>query len=307
MGRQVKTGLDYFPFETKFFNDIKVRKLIKYQGGRSVVIYACLLCNIYEKGYYMLWDNEIPFLVSETTGFEEGYIKEVIKCCLNIGLFEKNLYEKCNVITSKGIQERYDAISKLSKRKNQINEFSLINSEEKVISSEEKGINSEEIPINSGESAQSKVKESKVKEIKINTPIIPNGDSQENLFPEETIKPPEAPKKQEEKSCAKKESEIVDYFHEKCKRLPRVQVISDSRKKSIKSRLNDHGEEKVLDVINLVGQSNFLAGENQKNWTADFDWIFKPTNFIKIMEGNYKNREYNVNTNNNGNSQARRR
>lgn len=162
MGRQVKTGLDYFPFEIKFFNDIKVRKLIKYQGGRSVVIYTCLLCNIYEKGYYMVWDNELPFLVSEITGFEEGYIKEVINCCFSVGLFDKNLREKSNVITSKGIQERYDTISKLSKRKNQIKEFSLINSEETSIYSEEISINSEEMPINSEESAQSKVKKSKV-------------------------------------------------------------------------------------------------------------------------------------------------
>lgn len=185
MGRQVKTGLDYFPFETKFFTDIKVRKLIKYQGGRSALIYACLLCSIYENGYYMLWDNEIPFLVSEKTGFEEGYINEVIKCCFNVGLFDKNLYEKSNVITSKGIQERYDAISKLLKRKHQITEFSLISSEEKGIYPEEITINPEETHINSGLSAQKKRKESKVKEIKINTPIIPQGENDENLFPEE--------------------------------------------------------------------------------------------------------------------------
>jgi hypothetical protein len=166
MGRQIKSGLDYFPFETKFFSDIKVRKLIKYQGGRSISIYACLLCNIYEKGYYMLWDDEIPFLVSEVTGFEEGYIKEVIKCCFSVGLFEKNLYDKFKVVTSKGIQERYDTICKISKRKNKIEEFSLINSEEISIYSEEINFNSEEIRINSEESAQRKVKESKGKEIK---------------------------------------------------------------------------------------------------------------------------------------------
>ncbi|MEA1849233.1 DUF4373 domain-containing protein [Chryseobacterium sp. MHB01] len=166
MGRQIKSGLEYFPFDTKFFNNIKVRKLIKYQGGRSIVIYACLLCNIYEKGYYMLWDDEIPFLVSEKTGFEEGYIKEVIKCCFSVGLFDKNLYEKFKVVTSKGIQKRYDTICKISKRKNQIEEFSLINSEEMPISSEEISINSEETQINPEESAQSKVKKSKVNKIK---------------------------------------------------------------------------------------------------------------------------------------------
>lgn len=128
------------------------------------------------------------------------------------------------------------------------------------------------------------------------------------LFPEEKIDNLVNSDSEERKKVAqKKESEIVDYFHEKCKRLPKVQVISDSRKKSINARLNDHGLQKVLDVIDSVGISNFLAGENNKQWTADFDWIFKPTNFIKIMEGNYKNKEYNLNANNNGSSQAKRR
>ncbi|WP_145953280.1 hypothetical protein [Chryseobacterium indologenes] len=116
-----------------------------------------------------------------------------------------------------------------------------------------------------------------------------------------------AEEKERKKVAQKKESEIVDYFHEKCKNLPRVQVLSDKRKTSLKMRLKEHGEDNVLRVIEMAGESRFLSGENHKNWTADFDWIFNPTNFIKIMEGNYKNREYNVNANNNGSSQARRR
>ncbi len=130
-----------------------------------------------------------------------------------------------------------------------------------------------------------------------------------SLFPEEKYLTDSVntSEKERKKVAQKKESEIVDYFHEKCKNLPRVQVLSDKRKTSLKIRLKEHGEEKVLRVIEMAGESRFLSGENPKNWTADFDWIFNPTNFIKIMEGNYKNREYNVNTNSNGSSQARRR
>ncbi|MBR0560770.1 DUF4373 domain-containing protein, partial [Neokomagataea sp. TBRC 2177] len=88
-----------------------VRKLIKYQGGKAITVYALLLCNIYKQGYYMMWDEELPFIVSEQTGFEEAYIREVIKCCLVVGLFSKDLYESDKVLTSKGIQERYQKIS----------------------------------------------------------------------------------------------------------------------------------------------------------------------------------------------------
>lgn len=40
-------------------------------------------------------------------------------------------------------------------------------------------------------------------------------------------------------------------------------------------------------VFNLILQSPFLLGANDRNWKCDFDWIFKQANFTKILEGNY--------------------
>ncbi|MGH1520575.1 DUF6291 domain-containing protein [Chryseobacterium sp. JK1] len=143
-----------------------------------------------------------------------------------------------------------------------------------------------------------KVKEKeKVKEESKRESIPPNpqGELIENLFSEEgivkSLEQVNTGSEKKEKICAKKESEIVDYFHEKCKNLPRVQVVSDKRKTSIKTRIKEYGEEKVLKVIEMAGESKFLAGDNYKNWTADFDWVFNSSNFIKIMEGNYKNKD----------------
>lgn len=168
MGRNRKSGLDYFPFDVDFFSELKIRKLIKCQGGKAVTVYALLLCNIYKQGYYMRWDEELPFIISEQTGYDEVYIQEVIKSCFGVGLFSKELYDQEKIITSKGIQERYQTICSLSRRVCEIKEYDLISSEviavsseEKPITSEEKGISSEEKPISSAKSAQRKVKERK--------------------------------------------------------------------------------------------------------------------------------------------------
>lgn len=166
MGRNIKKGLEYFPLDVNFFSDIKIRKLIKYQGGKAITVYALLLCNIYKDGYFMRLDEELAFIISEQTGFEESYIQEVIKCCLIVGLFSKDLYDKQKILTSKGIQERYNSICNLSRRKCEINEFSLI-------SSEDINISSEEIPINSAKSTQSKEKESKGNKTKETPPQTP--------------------------------------------------------------------------------------------------------------------------------------
>lgn len=131
MARTIKRGLDYFPFDVDFFQDIRIRKLIKYQGGKAVTVYALLLCTIYRNGYYAEWDKELPFIISEQSGYTEAYIQEVIDCCLNIGLLSKELFESDKVLTSKGIQERYRRICSSSRRNSVIAEYNLIPADEK--------------------------------------------------------------------------------------------------------------------------------------------------------------------------------
>lgn len=151
MGRKRKQGLDYFPFDVDFFQDIKVRKLIKRQGGKAVTVYALLLCLIYKNGYYMRWDKELLFIISEQTGYEEAYIQQVLENCLSLGLFSAALFKSDYVLTSKGIQERCFDIYKSLNRVASIEEFSLLDEQKKIISLEEKRISSEEINISSEE------------------------------------------------------------------------------------------------------------------------------------------------------------
>lgn len=130
MGRNRKQGLDFFPFDVDFFTDIKVRKLIKYQGGKAVTVYLSLLCIIYKEGYYMSWDKELPFIISEQTGFDEAYIQQVIECCLKLGLVDEKLYKSDHVVTSRGIQQRYQRICARERRLSTIAEHSLIDAAE---------------------------------------------------------------------------------------------------------------------------------------------------------------------------------
>lgn len=126
MARTSKIGLEYFPMDIDIFSDIKIRKLIKYQGGKAISIYALLLCNIYKNGYYIEWDEELPFICSELTGFDEAYVLEVIKTCLSLGLFSKELFDAEGVLTSKGIQERYSRICIQCRRVCKITDYSLL-------------------------------------------------------------------------------------------------------------------------------------------------------------------------------------
>lgn len=84
---------------------------------------------------------------------------------------------------------------------------------------------------------------------------------------------------------------IVDMYNEICISLPRVKSLSDARKKSIKARLRKYSEADIQQAFTNAENSDFLKGSNNRNWTADFDWIMKDTNIAKVLDGNYENRE----------------
>ena len=83
---------------------------------------------------------------------------------------------------------------------------------------------------------------------------------------------------------------IKDAYHKHCPSLPRIRTLSDSRKKAIKSRLNTYTEDDIIEAFDLAEASDFLKGGNDRNWTADFDWIMKDSNLAKILDGKYANK-----------------
>ncbi len=272
MARKPKKGLSYFPMDIDIFQDIKIRKLIKYQGGKAISVYAYLLCSIYKDGYYMRWDNELPFVVSEVTGYDEAYIHEVIKSCLNIGLFSKELFEKEKILTSKGIQERFVLVMKSLNRVSEISEFNLISSEETPISSQEMLITSPKTPVSSEFGTQRKEKERKEKE------ITSEDKSSCHLDGDEPTSDPRI-----------SYTEFIEGFNKICTRLPKVQMITEKRRGFINARLKEHGRERIFEMFQKANLSDFLAGQNGE-WMADFDWLMRPNNFVKVLEGKYNNK-----------------
>lgn len=82
--------------------------------------------------------------------------------------------------------------------------------------------------------------------------------------------------------------DLMKYFNETfAGKLSAIKSIDDKRRKAIKARIAQYNKQAIFDVFQKVLRSPFLLGDNDRNWRCDFDWIFKPTNFTKILEGNY--------------------
>ena len=87
---------------------------------------------------------------------------------------------------------------------------------------------------------------------------------------------------------------IREFWNEQMqgKAIPQIQQMTESRRKNINARLREKFSfEDIKQVIINASQSDFLNGKNSKGWTADFNWVFRPTNFPKVLEGNYTNRQ----------------
>ena len=85
-------------------------------------------------------------------------------------------------------------------------------------------------------------------------------------------------------------NEILTYFNTNSG-LKNIRLITDKRKSGIDACINNYSLKDIYTMIDNCNNSNFLQGINNKNWSADFDWCFKPNNFIKILEGNYNNKK----------------
>lgn len=83
-------------------------------------------------------------------------------------------------------------------------------------------------------------------------------------------------------------NKIVEVYHEYCPDLPKINELTDQRKSHLRARIKDQGEEKLFEVFKLAGQSAYLCGK-KNGWLANLDWLIKPTNFMKVLEGNYTN------------------
>ena len=87
---------------------------------------------------------------------------------------------------------------------------------------------------------------------------------------------------------------FLDFFNselESCGAIiPRLKVISQDRKNHILARLREYGAEQLTEMVKKAARSDFLNGNNSKGWIADFSWLIRPTNFVKVIEGNYDNK-----------------
>jgi hypothetical protein len=235
MARPTAKGVEYFPLNVNFINDLKVRKLLLSCGAQSIAVLIYLLSTIYkDEGYFVeIHEDEIDLIALDVNVTPE-FVLEVINKACEVRLFDVNLYENFNILTSKGIQERYLKITERRKNSVVITQFNLINVYNNPVNVNINSVNVDNNPVNVYKSTQSKVKESKEKKSKVKSL---SNDSVKNVYLTET----------EKRDCMNKR--IYELY------LNGVGQISPTIKERLDDLVELYGMEHVIVAINTTIES----------------------------------------------------
>lgn len=96
--------------------------------------------------------------------------------------------------------------------------------------------------------------------------------------------------------------DIIKLYHELLPHAPTVRLWTDTRKRYLTARWREDKKRQNLDwwrkLFGYVAKSDFLCGrveptgsrKGQAPFVANLEWIIRPSNIVKIIEGNYENR-----------------
>ncbi|ADZ82531.1 DUF4373 domain-containing protein [Cellulosilyticum lentocellum] len=170
MARPKKIGIDYFPLDVTAGIDDEIELLEAKFGLVGFAIFIKLLQAIYKNGYYSNWTEKEQLLFVKRVNVEGTLVNDVINTCLQWKLFNSNLFEQYQILTSHGIQQRF--LLAVGRRVSVELDEKYILLSEKEISETKTIVNVTKTTVNACKNTQSKVKESKVKESRVNNKDI---------------------------------------------------------------------------------------------------------------------------------------
>ncbi|NSN32793.1 DUF4373 domain-containing protein, partial [Enterococcus faecalis] len=178
MARPAKEGLDYFPLDVGIFEDEKIEAIAGEFGIKGELAVIKLLCAIYKKGYFILWDDlSQATLLKRLPGVSKEMLNQIVNRLVLWGFFDKELFDSVKVLTSENIQATFFEATKRRKTPKPTKYIVNVNS------------NSQSETVNADINTQSKVKESKVNKKETESSINPSSPetSVEKAFFEEPL------------------------------------------------------------------------------------------------------------------------
>ncbi len=250
----------YFSHDYNARNDIKIQALLVEHGAIGYGIFWIIVEILHEESEKKLMLNNLTNIaIARQASTSVEQVKAVVECCLEYELFteEDGYFFSKRILTN--IEKRMDISEKRAKAgrisANKRKKATLV----------------EQNPTNANKEKERKEKERKEKSI-VDTNV--------------SMSDAEHPTQERIDYKA-----LIDFFNEETQGVfgKVMYPISKQRKEGIRARINEFGKDEFARMIRKASKSNFLKGDGNKGFVAKFDWMIRPSNFQKIIEGNYDN------------------
>ena len=302
-----KEGFSYYNSDTDRFSDTRIRRLKRSKGAIGYVVYEFALNEVYrDKGYYVPIDEDLVLNIAEYWSIEESEVMDILTYCVEIGLFNKGMFENKHVLTSESIQERYiQAVRKLKRGR-----FNAIHIDERynLLRTDDNEKCTDEIQKRTDENAnrtdaikEKAHKRNKIKEDRIiegtDVPMSVETDSGQLSLSVDNDDCESVGEEKPSKEKVPKEPQprinwqnLVTFWNETTAgSFPPITSIENKRRQMTQARIAEFGKEKFIEAIERAVRSDFLRGQNSRGFTLTYDWLIRPNNFPKVLEGNYDN------------------
>lgn len=280
MARPIKDGVDYFPL------DVNTDRKFKLLEARFGVIGFGIVVKIFqliyaEHGYYCEWDEDTAVITaaensSGSCQITPKDVQTIVDEALRRDIFDSGMFEKFNILTSKGIQRRYIEMTKRRERVDMIADYLLIDIPKNRVNVYINAVNVNRNPENDNNNSQSKVKESKGNESKavVDAAAVPQSliDSYQNNISRNFITPKELDNL--EFWCGKVDTDVIEWAI--------GEAVGNGKRtwKYIEAILNNHynAGRTTLDAVKTASRSFKNGADKQAsvfNDGADYDEIEK--------------------------------
>ena len=305
MARPKKVGLDYFPLDV--FLGGSVEYISCLYGAIGVQVIISLWRRIYAHSYYYRYDERAAIVCAKEFGEQlslcfpkknkESWeiFDEIVKKAVEFGVFDREMFEKHSILTSKSIQKTYLEAKRKSSAAKIDPRFALID-ESCAVSAEETAVFGAETTAKTEIMPQSKVKQSKGKQSKEKQ--SKEEESKEEQSKEEESKEKESKEKQAESGFAPLLSEVEDQelkklYEEYLKMRELIRApMTECAVESLIRRVNDlepnnvGRQKKLLETAILNGWKNVYpvrderAPSNANGRQSAFSHSYTDTNAI---------------------------
>ena len=294
MGRKkaTKNLSSYFPHDSNARNDERLVNVRMKHGPAGYGVYFMLVERLREDPEYM---SVVDYnLIAYDLRIDASLAKSIIR---EFGLFAFTVYHvRGECFYSESLRQRMarkDEITAKRKAASALGVSVRQENREKTKTAETSNQMVTETQPN-GSEKRTKEKESKVKENSTSSPYVEEAHAAKPLRnagarDEAASVAPSAGGDSKDKSDFDLAA-FARYFNETMAangaQIPQVRGIPPKSQRAayVRARLKEHGKEALAKVVQNAAKLSFYNGGGSRGWVADFDWLFRPANFLRVLE-----------------------